>query len=453
ATTEPNKILPTILSRCQRFDLRRIPDQIISDHLLAIAEKEGINLDKSAARTVAKGAEGGMRDAQSMLDQLVAFCGETITEEEVLHIFGFTAHQTVAALTGQLLSRKTVEALEILHQQAEGGKDLSRLLSDLISYLRTLLVFKVDPENGLSEIPDEDQETVKAQAGLVAADRLMALIELFAQVDSRMKWAPRKKLHFEIGIIKAVQTLSESNLSDVINALSGLSSGEPVNLVTAAPPTGAISAVAVPEATPIGPPPQAPSSSPVASSSRADPPLATDPIQTYEASPSDASPAGEMTPSGGDIAVEAAEGADSGFARLMDQLQHDPELGLFLRQALQAGHVEEKGDGTLTLSFAQGDALALSQVEKDKRKVETALSKLGGKPVPLILKLRDKASEAEPNPPTATGAPPVSGPPASEELEAPPTPVQETEETFYNDPLIEKALELFEATIEKKPPN
>ncbi|MFN9024988.1 MAG: DNA polymerase III subunit gamma/tau, partial [Akkermansiaceae bacterium] len=88
ATTEVQKILPTILSRCQRFDLRPIPTQTIADHLLHIASAEGIKLDTTAAWAIAKGADGGMRDAQSMLDQLVAFCGESITEENVLDIFG-----------------------------------------------------------------------------------------------------------------------------------------------------------------------------------------------------------------------------------------------------------------------------------------------------------------------------------------------------------------------------
>jgi DNA polymerase-3 subunit gamma/tau len=91
ATTEANKILPTIISRCQRFDLRRIPNAIIAKHLLHIADLEGVQLDEKAAYAIGKGAEGGMRDAQSMLDQLVAFCGERITEQDVLDVFGFTS--------------------------------------------------------------------------------------------------------------------------------------------------------------------------------------------------------------------------------------------------------------------------------------------------------------------------------------------------------------------------
>ena len=91
ATTEPQKILPTIISRCQRFDLRRIPTDVIAKHLQFISTEEGIELSEEAAFAIAKGAEGGMRDAQSMLDQLVAFCGNKIEEGNVLEIFGFNS--------------------------------------------------------------------------------------------------------------------------------------------------------------------------------------------------------------------------------------------------------------------------------------------------------------------------------------------------------------------------
>ena len=96
ATTEPQKVLPTILSRCQRFDLHRIPANLIAQHLQFIAGKEKIVLDPAAAHAIAKGADGGLRDAESMLDQLVAFCGDKIAEPDVLSVFGFTSEQTVA---------------------------------------------------------------------------------------------------------------------------------------------------------------------------------------------------------------------------------------------------------------------------------------------------------------------------------------------------------------------
>ncbi len=219
ATTEPNKILPTIISRCQRFDLRRISTQVIAEHLLHIAKLEGVDLDEKAAYAIGRGAEGGMRDAQSMLDQLVAFCGNRILEENVLEIFGFTAGETVAVLAGCLLTSDTVGALRVVHDQSEGGKDLGRLLGDLIQNIRTLLVYQADPEAALEDLSPDLAQMVAEQAVLGSTDQLLRMVDGLAEVDARMRWASNKRLHFELGVIQAVQHFNEVSLDDVISAL------------------------------------------------------------------------------------------------------------------------------------------------------------------------------------------------------------------------------------------
>ena len=225
ATTEPQKVLPTILSRCQRFDLHRIPANLIAQHLQFMAGKEKLTLELAAAHAIARGAEGGLRDAESMLDQLVAFCGETIKETDVLNIFGFTGEQTVIDLTGRILRGETPGALELLYEQCESGKDMMRLMSDLISYLRDLLVFKAKPD-ALNEDADADlQKSLAAHAQLIVTDRLLELIDQFAAAEGRMKWVPNKKLHFEIAIIKAIQSLGQTTLDEVIESLSALRDG------------------------------------------------------------------------------------------------------------------------------------------------------------------------------------------------------------------------------------
>ncbi len=225
ATTEVQKVLPTILSRCQRFDLRRIPAPLIAEHLGKIAKKEKIKLDDAAADSVARGADGGLRDAESMLDQLVAFCGNKITDEDVRHIFGFTAPETVAGLAGHILRRETPPALALLDEQAEAGRDLSRLLADLIVHCRDLLVFQVSPESVKTEAGSRMLAIYEEQSALVRADRVLELIDGFAAAENRMKWAPNKKLQFEIAVIKAIQTLGQSNFDDVLDALTALRNG------------------------------------------------------------------------------------------------------------------------------------------------------------------------------------------------------------------------------------
>jgi DNA polymerase-3 subunit gamma/tau len=226
ATTEPQKVLPTILSRCQRFDLHRIPANLIAQHLQFIAGKEKIALDPAAAHAIAKGADGGLRDAESMLDQLVAFCGDKIEEPDVLNVFGFTSEQTVAQFTEKILRGETPAALELLHAEADNGKDMMKLMSDLISYLRDLLVGKVKPEALADDLNPELQQSLETQAAMIETDRLLELIDQFAAAEGRMKWAPNKRLHFEVAVIKAIQTLNQVTLNDVIANLAALRDGQ-----------------------------------------------------------------------------------------------------------------------------------------------------------------------------------------------------------------------------------
>jgi len=241
ATTEPQKVLATILSRCQRFDLHRIPANLIAQHLQFIATKEKITLQPAAAHAIARGAEGGLRDAESMLDQLVAFCGEKITESDVLNVFGFTSEQTVSDLTGRILRGETPEAIDLLHEQCEAGKDMMRLMADLIAYLRDLLVFKAKPDALNEDVDSEVQQSLAAYAELISIDRLLELIDQFAAAEGRMKWAPNKKLHFEVAIIKAIQSLGQATLDEVIEKLGELRDGSGSSSRKSAPVAAGVS--------------------------------------------------------------------------------------------------------------------------------------------------------------------------------------------------------------------
>jgi DNA polymerase-3 subunit gamma/tau len=241
ATTEPQKVLATILSRCQRFDLHRIPANLIAQHLQFIAKKEKITLQPTAAHAIARGAEGGLRDAESMLDQLVAFCGEKITESDVLNVFGFTSEQTVSDLTGRILRGETPEAIDLLHEQCEAGKDMMRLMADLIAYLRDLLVFKAKPDALNEDVDSEVQQSLAAYAELISIDRLLELIDQFAAAEGRMKWAPNKKLHFEVAIIKAIQSLGQATLDEVIEKLGELRDGSGSSSRKSAPVAAGVS--------------------------------------------------------------------------------------------------------------------------------------------------------------------------------------------------------------------
>jgi DNA polymerase III subunit gamma/tau len=225
ATTEPHKVLPTILSRCQRFDLHRIPPRIIAEHLNFIAIQEGVTLATAASNAIAAAADGGLRDAESMLDQLVAFCGASIDEQQVLEIFGLTAEQVVLDLTQAIITRESTKALHLIQAQQEAGKDLSKLLSDLLNFLRALLIAQVDA----SSLQDEQSEKAKAVTTSLKAKlstgQLLRLMEILSEVEPTLKWATNKKLHLELAIIRAVQSLAEVGFDQVLDALEELRQG------------------------------------------------------------------------------------------------------------------------------------------------------------------------------------------------------------------------------------
>ncbi len=435
ATTEPQKILPTIISRCQRFDLRRIPTATIASHLLHIAQAEGLRLSEAAAFSIAKGAEGGMRDAQSMLDQLVAFCGETIEERDVSDIFGFNSAESVAELGGMVLRRDNSAALARIHEHAEAGKDLSRLLGDLIGHFRNVLVVKVDPAAAGEELPKEILGSIREQADGVETQRLLKVIDLFAETDARMKWAVNKKLHFEVGVIKAIQVLGEANLDDVIAMVSAAASAaEGIEGLApapapraAAPPREALSArEPLPTQSPA--PVRTAETTPPRTEERAQPSV---PIAQAPSSPKAALQGGALW--------EAARQA---------LIREKPLFETWLTAAGFVSHAE----GRFIIGFSPEQRFfreSLSRYEKD---IETQIAALADAPLRLEIVVSEAIApaempEIEDDPVEAAVPAPAAAEEAPPPVEEPVAPPPVSEEDFKNDPLIREALAAFEARI------
>lgn len=402
ATTEPQKVLPTILSRCQRFDLHRIPANLIAQHLQLIAGKEKITLDPAAAHSIARGAEGGLRDAESMLDQLVAFCGEKIAEADVLDVFGFTSQQTVAGFTEKILCGATADAVQLLHEQSEAGKDMMKLMSDLISYLRDLLVFKVKPD-ALNEDVDLDlQKSLAAQAQLIETDRLLELIDQFAEAEGRMKWAPNKKLHFEVALIKAIQTLSQVTLNEVIENLNALRDGKPT------PPS-----VSAKKSSPV-----AAGVSPASKKAAADTAASTAPRVAEQAS--------QYMPPASEAMVDPVQVWEQVSAKV------PPQKG-FLRSSIGSAHVIGVEGRNLLLGFSpeQKPMMDILGTQANRKFLETLLHEITGKDWSVKISLKEEL-------------PPKHATAQTELAEG-----SKTSGTadFKDDPLIQEALEMFKGEI------
>lgn len=399
ATTEPQKVLATILSRCQRFDLHRIPANLIAEHLQFIAKQEKITLQPAAAHSIARGAEGGLRDAESMLDQLVAFCGEKITESDVLNVFGFTSEQTVSDLTGRILRSETPEAIELLHEQSDAGKDMMRLMADLIAYLRDLLVFKAKPDALNEDVDPEVQKSLAAHAELISTDRLLELIDQFAAAEGRMKWAPNKKLHFEVAIIKAIQSLGQATLDEVIEKLGELRGGG--SATPAAPAKAALSKPDTRSTKPVAPGTARGETKPQEQRVEMTAPSQTKPRVQEEAT-----------------TVDAEKVWQTVLAKI-------PAQKAFVRNSASAAHLLGVEGRNFRLGFPPGDKAMMDILgtQANRKFVEALLHEITGNDWALKLTLNEDL--ASKSPAGTDGSP----------------------NDFNNEPLIKDAIELFNARV------
>lgn len=231
ATTEAHKLPATIISRCQRFDLQPIRDEVAAAHLLTIAKEEKVTLDPAAAEVIARAAAGGMRDAESMLDQVVSFCGDKVSEEDVLSIFGFASATEVTALAGHMLAGDAAAALSLVAAQADSGKDLGRLLADLVALCRDLLVTEVTGQ----EMSGRRGELLSPLRGKFSARKLTDLLEILSAAESGLRFSPDKKLPLEIAVIKGIQLLHTADLDEVLSTLAALRGGGEVPAASARP--------------------------------------------------------------------------------------------------------------------------------------------------------------------------------------------------------------------------
>ena len=217
ATTDPEKVLPTILSRCQRFDLRRIPAAQIAAHLGTIARAEGVEIDEPALHAIARGADGGMRDAQSTLDQLISFCGNRVVEEDVLSVFGLTGRTQLLELTDALVAGDELRALRLLDGLAHGGKDLGRLLGDLLGHCRNLLLHLVSGgDRSLVDVTDAEWTALQNQAAGIDTEALTRVLEVLSAAEGRQRDAGSRRIFLEVTLLKAIQARKAISLNTVL---------------------------------------------------------------------------------------------------------------------------------------------------------------------------------------------------------------------------------------------
>jgi DNA polymerase-3 subunit gamma/tau len=454
ATTEPEKVLPTILSRCQRFDLRRIPSALITKHLKHIAGLEKVAIDDAALEAIARGADGGMRDAESTLDQLISFCGNKIEEPDVLSMFGLTSRSRIVELARAVLAGEAQTALGELNDLARQGKDLGRLVSDLLNHFRNLVIYQVSRGDlRMMEVSESEAESLKEQSQMTGTDGLTRIMEVFSDCEMRLRDAASKKILIEVALLRAIEARQAMSIDAVLQQLHNLRAGQPV---TSAPPA------------PSGEKP-APRPAPAAIKSAV---VASEPSDAGGASNAGAAThlASRAAAASSPITVQetakAANGSTDLYQLWAGLLEGVGRASPFTRTYLLEAHPVSLTAKLLTIGFDPEfeDHIGLVDNARNHALLQTKLSELGhpGMQIKFVKAERPEnfatptvAAPATPAPlttppPSNTATSPAPKPataPAAAPVKEKAAPIAFSKDDFKNDPLIQKALEIFKGQI------
>lgn len=225
ATTEAHKIPVTILSRCQKYDFKRINVDTISERLHELMKAEGIMAEENAVRYIAKAADGGMRDALSLLDQCVSFYyGQTLTYDNVLELLGALDTEYFSKLLRKIVLNDITDSFKYIEEAVVHGRDLQQLVIDFTWYLRNLLLVKTS-EDDISDIIDISSENMlrlKEESELIPQETIMRYIRVFSELANDIKYATQKRVMIEMAIIKLCKPSMETDPESLLDRVRQL---------------------------------------------------------------------------------------------------------------------------------------------------------------------------------------------------------------------------------------
>ena len=223
ATTEGDKVLATIISRCQRFDLRRIQTNDIVARLKYICAQEKIDAAEDALLAIARGAEGGMRDALSSLDQLISFKGDKVTEEDALGVFGLVSRSALEDLAGAILKGDVAAILSAIEMFDSAGKNMRRLSGELLLHFRNLVVLQALGPNAKSLEATPDQVKVLAeQAKGVDPGRVFRICDQLAEMEDKLRYVLSVRTLIEMSLIRASRIATTATIEELMKAVKGM---------------------------------------------------------------------------------------------------------------------------------------------------------------------------------------------------------------------------------------
>ena len=227
ATTEVHKIPVTVLSRCQRYDFKRIGIDTISQRLKTLCKSEGVDIEDRAVDYIAKAADGAMRDALSLLDECISFLqNEKITFDAVLDILGASDISIFNKLLDDIIDGNTVEVLNILNDAIVDGKEIGQFVTDFLWYLRNILILKsTNNDSSLVDMSQQNLQNLKEKADAVSKETLMRYIRNLSELSNKLKYASQKRVVAELEFIRIMTPQMENNLESILDRLSRLESG------------------------------------------------------------------------------------------------------------------------------------------------------------------------------------------------------------------------------------
>lgn len=222
ATTEAHKIPVTILSRCQRYDFKRLSLDTIALRLSELLEEEKIEAEEKAIRYIAKSADGAMRDALSLLDQCLAFyMDQKLTYENTLEVLGAIDTEVFSGLLRKIIAQDTLGTIKQLEQIIMDGRDLNQFVIDFIWYMRNLLFLQSTEDiEDILDVSKEAKKALQEEATMIDPEVLMRYIRVFSELSNQIKYASQKRVLIEIALIKLTKPAMESNYDSILNRLS-----------------------------------------------------------------------------------------------------------------------------------------------------------------------------------------------------------------------------------------
>ena len=221
ATTEAHKIPVTILSRCQRYDFRRITTETIAARLRELMDTEKVEVEDRALTYIAKAADGSMRDALSLLDQCIAFyLGQKLTYDHVLEVLGAVDTDVFSKLLRNVIGRDVAAVLDIVEELVMQGRELTQLVGDFTWYLRNLLLVKTsDNIEDVLDVSTENMMQLKEESDMIELDMLLRYIRVFSELSGQMKYATQKRVLLEVALIKLCVPAMETNQDALLDRI------------------------------------------------------------------------------------------------------------------------------------------------------------------------------------------------------------------------------------------